>query len=51
MYIPTQDDINLMKQKSNKVFVDVQVLDMNFKTIGIVSGEITDESSSIDVDS
>ena len=51
MYFPTQEDINLMKQKTNTVMVDVEVLDMNFRTIGVVTGEITDENMSFDVDS
>ena len=41
MYFPTQEDINLMKQRENVIDVVVKVLDMDFLPIGEIEGEVT----------
>ena len=51
MYLPTQYDINLMRQKTNVISVIVKVLDMEFKAIGEVTGELVSDNFSFDVDS
>lgn len=51
MYFPTQEDINLMKQRENVIDVVVKVLDMDFLPIGEIEGEVTSDNFSFDVDS
>ncbi len=51
MYFPTQEDINLMKQRENVIDVAVKVLDMDFLPIGEIEGEVISDNFSFDVDS
>lgn len=51
MYYPTQNDINLMRQRENVLAVTVKVLDKNFVPIGEVEGEVISDNFSFDVDS
>ena len=51
MYFPTQNDINLMKQRQNTIAVTVRVLDRQFVPLGEVEGEVTSDNFSFDVDS
>lgn len=51
MYFPTQNDINLMKQRQNTIAVTVRVLDRQFVPLGEVEGEVTSDNFTFDVDS
>lgn len=51
MYIPTQDDVRLLRQKEKTIYTKLEVKNRELKTLEEVSGVATDFSFSINSDS
>lgn len=51
MYVPTQDDIRLLTQSTRNVYCYIDILNENFKKIGVVDGEVVSDSYSFSADS
>ncbi|RHQ82690.1 DUF5048 domain-containing protein [Clostridium sp. AF22-10] len=50
-YIVTQADLNLLKQGEQNIYIKVELLSSNFKVLDIITGNVIDDTYSVDSES
>lgn len=50
-YIVTQADLNLLKQGEQNIYIKVELLSSNFKVLDIITGNVIDDTFSVDSES